>query len=204
VAESCTTVYHFSLKMSSSRYHQPGAPEVMVCPFCGFHDPVLYKIQFHIESFHTPDSPFIVEEEKAQIMELIADEDSGYVLCTEETCGEPVLRQEFQTHLDMHLAEQVALTDSGDERPRSSGSSRTRIAETSGGSKALVCLKKPRSRSERSPAPTSSSSSMPRARQSHSETHASSSSHSNHKKHSRTGEEQSRKKSKLKKLGVST
>ncbi|RPB19709.1 DUF1671-domain-containing protein [Terfezia boudieri ATCC MYA-4762] len=185
--------------MSSSRYHRLEALEVMVCPFCGFHDPVLYKIQFHIESFHTPDSPFIIEEEKAQIMELIEDEDSGYVLCTEETCGEPVLRQELQTHLDMHLAEQVALTGSGDERPNSSERSCTRAAETSGDSKALDQLKNPRT-----PAPTlpSPSSSIPRARHSLSESHTSSSSNSHHKKNSRTGEEQSRKKSKLRKLGT--
>jgi len=192
--------------MSSPRYHQPETPEVMVCPFCGFHNPILYKIQFHIESFHTPDSPFIVEEEKAQVMELIEDGSSGYVLCTEETCGEPVLRQEFQTHLDMHLAERVALTDSGDERPRSSGRSHTRAVETSGNSKSLIRLRSTRSRSERSPAPTSSSSSSPKrkTRHSHSEIHTSSSSHSHHKEHSKTGEEQPRKKSKSKKLGVST
>ncbi|KAF8457980.1 hypothetical protein BGX38DRAFT_1154818 [Terfezia claveryi] len=141
---TCTS---FSTSQSNKgKFTQLGTPvtdsslEVMVCPFCGFHDPVLYKIQFHIESFHTPDSPFIIEEEKAQIMELIEDEDSY---------------------------------------------ARRKHAENHGGSKALVHLKNPRSRSERSPAPTSSSPSS-----------------SHQKKHSRTGEEQSRKKSKLRKLGT--
>ncbi|KAF8477256.1 peptidase family C78-domain-containing protein [Kalaharituber pfeilii] len=89
-------------------------PEFYFCPFCGFRDPLLYAIHFHIESFHTPDSPFVVAEEKAKDIE-ITEEEHSYVLCPEEACQEPVLRQELQTHLDMHLAERVALTESVDE-----------------------------------------------------------------------------------------
>ena len=176
--------------MISSRHHETEMREVMVCPFCGFRDPVLYKMQFHIESFHTPDSPFVVEEEKAEMMELIEGEDSGYVICTEETCREPVLRHEFQTHLDMHLAERVALTEPNDERSRSSGHSnshnRVSGAETGGNlATALVRLKPSRSRSEKSPAPArpSSSSSKSKSRHSHSHSHASSNSNPHSQSH---------------------
>lgn len=97
-------------------------PAKMVCPFCGFHSSVLYNMQLHIESLHTPDSPFIVDEEQAGMEELIEVEDSGYLICTEENCGEPVFRREFQTHLDMHIAERVALTDFEESPASSSGS----------------------------------------------------------------------------------
>ena len=112
-----------SNSLSSPQYPDPGVvPAKMVCPFCGFHSSVLYNMQLHIESFHTPDSPFIVDEEQAGMAELIEVEDSGYLMCTEENCGEPVFRQEFQTHLDMHLAERVALTDFEESPASSSGS----------------------------------------------------------------------------------
>ena len=112
-----------SSSLSSPQYPDPETmPAKMVCPFCGFHSSVLYNMHLHIESLHTPDSPFIVEEEQAEMAELIEVEDSGYLMCTEENCGEPVFRQEFQTHLDMHLAERVALTDF-EERPVSSSGS---------------------------------------------------------------------------------
>lgn len=175
-----------------------------MCPFCGFRDPILYKMQFHIESFHTPDSPFVVEEEKAEMMELIESEDSGYVLCTEETCGEPVLRQELQTHLDMHLAERVALTESGDDRPRSSGHPHSRVLPAENpSSNALVRVRSSRSRPESSPPPTSSSASSSKAksRRSHS---SSAGSNSRLQKHRTSDDQPSQKKSKSKKTGVST
>lgn len=191
-----TTLRH-TYKMSSSRSHEP---ETLVCPFCGYRITQLYVMQLHIESFHTPDSPFVVQEEKAQSVELVDDEGSSYVLCPEAACGEPVFREELQTHLDMHLAERVALTDFNEVTRPQTAPSRSRS-------------------SSRPPAPVSSSgSSKPKRSSSHSHSHShshhksSSGSSKSHRKHhhSKTEEgsassstrSESKSKKKVKRLGV--
>ncbi|RDL35102.1 DUF1671-domain-containing protein [Venustampulla echinocandica] len=89
--------------------------EQMSCPFCGYNTDNEYQIMLHMETVHPEggESPFVVKDDAslAAVLSLADDQDAEYSSCPVEGCGEVLLRTEFDSHLEMHSAEQ----DSGDE-----------------------------------------------------------------------------------------
>lgn len=89
------------------------------CPFCPFSDQDATFVEQHIEYCHpeggqdapqslsqTASAPFPTEEP-----------DDNYIDCP-HGCGETVTIAELETHLDLHVAEGIALDESGqDQRP---------------------------------------------------------------------------------------
>ncbi|TVY58650.1 Zinc finger with UFM1-specific peptidase domain protein [Lachnellula cervina] len=97
------------------------------CPFCGFLTDSEYQIMarnsissryfLHMETLHAEgDSPFVVRDD-ASIAAVLASEydenpdEPQYLSCPVEGCGEQLLFAEFDSHLELHAAEQ----DAGDE-----------------------------------------------------------------------------------------
>ncbi|KAF2756199.1 DUF1671-domain-containing protein [Pseudovirgaria hyperparasitica] len=94
------------------------APSLVECPFCSaaFSQDDVYWLQLHIEESHTPDSAFrIAPEDDAdsasasttfQVSGALADcddDDHTFVDCPE--CGEYVLLDDYNDHLDLHDVE---------------------------------------------------------------------------------------------------
>ena len=111
--------------------------EELTCPFCGFKDNNSYFMLQHVALIHPEngESPFLVaEEEQSRAYQHEADgvkeaakrnggtdcsaNSSGgskkdeYVECPHE-CGEFILSTELSSHLDFHIAERMAIVDSG-------------------------------------------------------------------------------------------
>ncbi|TVY85181.1 Zinc finger with UFM1-specific peptidase domain protein [Lachnellula suecica] len=87
------------------------------CPFCGFLTDSEYQIMLHMETLHAEgESPFVVNDD-ASIAAMLASEydqesdEVEYTSCPVEGCGEHLLWAEFDSHLELHAAEQ----DTGDE-----------------------------------------------------------------------------------------
>ena len=111
--------------------------EQLTCPFCDFKDGDSYFMLQHVELIHPEDgeSPFLVTEEepsRAYQHEPDGEKETAkgngpkdgstqpfdsskrdeYVECPHE-CGEFVLSTDLSTHLDFHIAEKMAVVDSG-------------------------------------------------------------------------------------------
>ncbi|XPS99270.1 hypothetical protein M3J09_008449 [Ascochyta lentis] len=101
--------------------------ELLDCPLCAF--TVLptddYVLQLHFEQVHTEDSPFIIKddpepqpssfsssfERKHVQATTSSDEEEHAVACPEPDCGELVLLDDFNDHLDLHAAETLSFDE---------------------------------------------------------------------------------------------
>ncbi|KAJ4303008.1 hypothetical protein N0V90_001899 [Kalmusia sp. IMI 367209] len=108
-----------------------GSAALLDCPLCDF--TVLptddYVLQLHFEQVHTTDSPFRIEDDPdlhppplprrpASTLSanetqstLSSDEGENSVLCPEPDCGELVLLNEYNDHLDYHAAETLSFDE---------------------------------------------------------------------------------------------
>ncbi|TVY88874.1 Zinc finger with UFM1-specific peptidase domain protein [Lachnellula willkommii] len=95
------------------------------CPFCGFLTDSEYQImalihpllnvsQLHMETLHAEgESPFVVRDDASIAAVLASEYDENpdkpkYSSCPVEGCGEQLLFAEFDSHLELHAAEQDA------------------------------------------------------------------------------------------------
>lgn len=83
------------------------------CPFCPFADSDGQFVSQHIEYCHPEGADFsLPDPESAPQRPSSADDTEKYVDCP-HGCGEIVAAAELDIHLDLHVAEEVALDDSG-------------------------------------------------------------------------------------------
>jgi hypothetical protein len=95
----------------------------LTCPFCDFADSDAYFLTQHVELCHPEngESPFIAREHHdadsqvphhSQTHHDISrdDVDEDYVDCPHK-CGESFLAADLQSHMDMHVAESLAIED---------------------------------------------------------------------------------------------
>jgi hypothetical protein len=97
------------------------------CPFCDFADSDAYFLTQHVELCHPEngESPFIARESPDPARPVSSedqthtehhenapqdDTEEEYIDCPHD-CGESLLTTELQSHLDMHVAEGIALED---------------------------------------------------------------------------------------------
>jgi hypothetical protein len=101
--------------------------ELLGCPLCDF--TVLptddYVLQLHFEQAHTEDSPFVIEDDPEPLPSSLGpsskrnhvhdttstDEKDNTVACPEPDCGEVVLLDDFNDHLDLHVAETLSFDE---------------------------------------------------------------------------------------------
>jgi len=101
--------------------------ELLDCPLCDF--TVLptddYILQLHFEQAHTEDSPFIVKDDPEPLLHSLpssskrkhtqdtasSDDEESTVACPEPDCGEIVLLDDFNDHLDLHAAETLSFDE---------------------------------------------------------------------------------------------
>ncbi|UPX12498.1 uncharacterized protein EKO05_0003043 [Ascochyta rabiei] len=101
--------------------------ELLDCPLCDF--TVLptddYVLQLHFEQVHTEGSPFIINDETEPLPPSVgssskskhvqattsSDEEETTVACPEPDCGELVLLDDFNDHLDLHAAETLSFDE---------------------------------------------------------------------------------------------
>ncbi|KAH8887473.1 DUF1671-domain-containing protein [Thozetella sp. PMI_491] len=101
------------------------ADQPITCPFCGWEAiDGEYAILLHMETFHSEgDSPFVPAEGKDNASTGATetgpgqaksnnDEDTDYVACPVDGCGETILLDEIDFHIEMHAQEAE-----GDEHP---------------------------------------------------------------------------------------
>ncbi|KAL9093310.1 MAG: hypothetical protein Q9165_004051 [Trypethelium subeluteriae] len=101
------------------------ASEPLSCPFCGYETEDSYTITLHVEQYHTDDSPFQVKD-TSPLLQLpnqhrsntlsdyyasIKESQDEWVRCPQEECGEEVLLEELNEHLDLHYAEKMSSED---------------------------------------------------------------------------------------------
>ncbi|KAK4934239.1 hypothetical protein LTR66_015662 [Elasticomyces elasticus] len=83
------------------------------CPFCPFADSDAEFVSQHVEYCHPEGADsFSPGLENALQQSTLADDTEKYVDCP-HGCGEIVAAAELDIHLDLHVAEEVALDDSG-------------------------------------------------------------------------------------------
>lgn len=97
------------------------ASEPLMCPFCGYKTDDAYFISLHVEQYHTEDSPFRIRDSPplppSQLLNpstnhgVVEESQEGWVQCPQEDCGEEVLAEELNEHLDLHLAERLSSED---------------------------------------------------------------------------------------------
>jgi hypothetical protein len=89
--------------------------EPLVCPFCEFNDSDSSFLSQHVEVCHAEEniSPSNRRETSERSITARTDGDrSPYIDCP-HGCGESVTATELQNHLDLHIAETLALEDVG-------------------------------------------------------------------------------------------
>lgn len=98
--------------------------ELLDCPLCDFtvRPTDDYVLQLHFEQVHTEDSPFVVKDDpeplplsydssykRKHVQDTTSsDEEENTVACPESDCGEVVLLDDFNDHLDLHAAETLS------------------------------------------------------------------------------------------------
>lgn len=114
--------------------------EDIICPFCGFKTDDQYVIQLHIEEHHTEDSPFAVSEASCSLLyrdDTFSDgnteADNPWLKCTRPDCGEYMMREDIDEHLELHEAAVSTVTS---ERGNSSGHAKRR--KTSSGPSSVM------------------------------------------------------------------
>jgi hypothetical protein len=91
---------------------------IISCPFCPFTDSDSDFVSKHIEFCHPEGrDTFLADHEPAQ--DFSTDDTDKYVDCP-HGCGEMVTAAELSIHLDLHVAEDMALDDVGATPARSS------------------------------------------------------------------------------------
>lgn len=114
-------------KSHRSAFTMSGNIELLDCPLCDF--TVLpnddYILQLHFEQVHTEDSPFVVKDDSEPLLPSLAslskrkheqdtpssDDEEGTVACPEPDCGEVVLLDDFNDHLDLHATETLSFDE---------------------------------------------------------------------------------------------
>ncbi|KAJ8064515.1 hypothetical protein OCU04_006847 [Sclerotinia nivalis] len=72
------------------------------CPFCGYQTESEYQIMLHMETLHAEgESPFITKD-SASVIAMVDQEDVNYADCPVDGCGEMVLFDELESHIEMH------------------------------------------------------------------------------------------------------
>ncbi|KAF3046170.1 hypothetical protein E8E11_004006 [Didymella keratinophila] len=101
--------------------------ELLDCPLCDFtvRPTDDYILQLHFEQVHTEDSPFVVKDDpgllppsrgssskrKNEEDTTSSDDEESTVACPEPDCGEVVLLDDYNDHLDLHAAETLSFDD---------------------------------------------------------------------------------------------
>ncbi|KAI9677566.1 MAG: hypothetical protein M1817_006520 [Caeruleum heppii] len=98
------------------------------CPFCPFTDHDTYILLLHVETLHAEgESPFVVREGSGEAASVSGVSrplsftaaasprapSEAFVECPEHDCGEAILLTDLDTHLDMHLAENLSVAELG-------------------------------------------------------------------------------------------
>ncbi|KAJ8106228.1 hypothetical protein OPT61_g9676 [Boeremia exigua] len=100
-----------------------GNIELLDCPLCDF--TVMptddYILQLHFEQVHTENSPFVVKDDPEPLLAsssrhnvqdtTSSDDEDNTVACPEPDCGEVVLLDDFNDHLDFHAAETLSFDE---------------------------------------------------------------------------------------------
>lgn len=104
-----------------------GKMELLDCPLCDF--TVLptddYVLQLHFEQVHTEDSPFVIKDDPEPLPSPLgssfkrkhvqdttsSDDEENTVGCPEPDCGEEVLLDDFNHHLELHAAESLSFDE---------------------------------------------------------------------------------------------
>ncbi|KAJ4988714.1 peptidase family C78 [Stagonosporopsis vannaccii] len=103
-----------------------GKTELLDCPLCDF--TVLptddYILQLHFEQVHTENSPFVVKDDPEPLPPSLpsckrehvqdtasSDDEESAVACPELDCGEIVLLDDFNDHLELHAAEALSFDE---------------------------------------------------------------------------------------------
>lgn len=96
------------------------------CPLCEFtvRPTDDYILQLHFEQVHTEDSPFVVKDDPEPLplsrgpskrkntqVNTSSDDEESTVACPEPDCGEVVLLDDYNDHLDLHAAETLSFDD---------------------------------------------------------------------------------------------
>lgn len=106
-----------------------GSMSLLECPMCDFtvRPTDDYILQLHFEQAHTTDSPFIIEDDPEPLPPSLprpsskrmhanqgtpaSNQQEGTVLCPEPECGELVLLDDFNDHLNYHAAETLSFDE---------------------------------------------------------------------------------------------
>ena len=93
------------------------------CPFCPFSDADSYFVVQHVELCHseTGHSPFVVKDDDGtpDTLGTFAQDEAGVTGATSDDeyidceCGECVLLAEFDSHVEMHIAEGAVASEEG-------------------------------------------------------------------------------------------
>lgn len=105
--------------------------ELLDCPLCDFtvRPTDDYILQLHFEQVHTEDSPFVVKDDpeplppsrgssskrKHKADTTSSDDEENTVACPEPDCGEVVLLDDYNDHLDLHAAETLSFDETTGE-----------------------------------------------------------------------------------------
>ncbi|KAF5879623.1 putative peptidase family c78 protein [Botrytis fragariae] len=105
----------------------PEAQE-MLCPFCGFKTESEYQIMLHLETLHAEgQSPFVAKD-SASVVAMVNQDNVNYADCPIDGCGEMVLFDELDNHVEMHGEEDGNM----DLDTPASGSSRQEVKNGAG------------------------------------------------------------------------
>ncbi|KAJ9300304.1 hypothetical protein DTO271G3_2421 [Paecilomyces variotii] len=89
-----------------------GQAETLPCPFCSFTDSDAYFLAQHVELCHPENghSPFIADQEGSSEA-LEGEAGAGEYIDCPRGCGEVVLAADLPSHLNLHVAEDIAFED---------------------------------------------------------------------------------------------
>lgn len=90
--------------------------ETSTCPLCPFSDADTDFVAQHIEFCHPETGPAFAEEPHPLPTAVGHESVEKYIECP-HGCGETVTTAELSTHLDLHIAEGIALEDGGASQP---------------------------------------------------------------------------------------
>ncbi|KAJ9211534.1 hypothetical protein DTO166G4_6814 [Paecilomyces variotii] len=89
-----------------------GQAETLPCPFCSFTDSDAYFLAQHVELCHPENghSPFIADQEGSSEV-LDGEAGAGEYIDCPRGCGEVVSAADLPSHLNLHVAEDIAFED---------------------------------------------------------------------------------------------
>lgn len=98
-------------------------PLLFTCPMCNFADADASFLELHVSDQHPEGppvprggqtlalQPYDMDDGNVSVVSGIPSEEDFYVDCPHSDCGEKPLQAELQSHMDMHLAENMTLAD---------------------------------------------------------------------------------------------